>query len=602
MSHKSAGSSEGSQMLSDLDGIQRFLERQKQLISDAATFDKMVDNQVKVWMNRLRSCKITAIEATQLSEALANGPWKKDQLDTFGKVLCEQMEEHVELKGNKGNKRPSQVVKAFAAYFTANDMELMADSKKHNNTKLELLADKCVNLGLHLPTEKVATHIVKSAVDCSLDEVYHSLHACMVSVILDTCWPLVHCLHMLSLHHELTLAICQTLSGGMKSEDSATFYKLVREFKDMLRSKIKHLEKVPLMQTFPDSPFDLPKEVFDRVFPPDNQPVQECTASLGMSAGLPSRKSHGSVKGKRKQSFPETMSTAMEEAPNMMMQMMSMFQMMMMQQQGMSADSLGLEVFANKRPKKAPKAIMDKPAEEPGDNDAAEGPRASTSSPPTTTPRQSAPQKTPESAQSTPPAPAKQLFATSPEGTKSPEDYVANLQAALKSREKSKAQQKKDNRQDDEEEEPVRKKPAAKAKSIAKKTEEEKESKEVDSASVKKTAAKAKAAAKSAPKASAGKAKPKAAVKSAAAEPPREGASELPNPPVPWNGTFFWLEGKVHRNPAATCWRVFINKSDRNDKKVKFGDDEIASFHKALRLIEDGIALRKRAEVAENVD
>ena len=151
------------------------------------------------------------------------------------------------------------------------------------------------------------------------------------------------------------------------------------------------------------------------------------------------------------------MSTAMEEAPNMMMQMMSMFQMMMMQQQGMSADSLGLEVFANKRPKKAPKAIMDKPAEEPGDNDAAEGPRASTSSPPTTTPRQSAPQKTPESAQSTPPAPAKQLFATSPEGTKSPEDYVANLQAALKSREKSKAQQKKDNRQDDEEEEPVRK-------------------------------------------------------------------------------------------------------------------------------------------------
>ena len=160
----------------------------------------------------------------------------------------------------------------------------MADSKKHNNTKLELLANKCVNLGLHLPTEKVATHIVKSAVDCSLDEVYHSLHACMVSVILDTCWPLVHCLHMLSLHHELTLAICQTLSGGMKSEDSATFYKLVREFKDMLRSKIKHLEKVPLMQTFPDSPFDLPKEVFDRVF---LQTTNRCKNALPALECLP---------------------------------------------------------------------------------------------------------------------------------------------------------------------------------------------------------------------------------------------------------------------------------------------------------------------------
>jgi hypothetical protein len=39
---------------------------------------------------------------------------------------------------------------------------------------------------------------------------------------------------------------------------------------------------------------------------------------------------------------------------------------------------------------------------------------------------------------------------------------------------------------------------------------------------------------------------------------------------------------------------VFIYKSDRNDKKVKFGDDDVASFHKALRLIEDGIALETR--------
>ena len=405
------------------------------------------------------------------------------------------------------------------------------------------------------------------------------------------------------------MAICQTLSGGMKSDDSKTFYMQVKQFKDMLRSKIKHLEKVPLMQTFPDNPFDIPQEVFNRVFPPDDQPVQECTASLGMSAGLPSRKSHGSVKEKRKQSFPETMSTAMGENP-MMMQMMSMLQMMMMHREGTGPDSIGLEVFANKRAKKAPKAIMDKPAEEPGndpgDNDAAERPQASTAgvdrSPPTTTPRQSAPQKTPGSAQSTPPA--KQLFATSPEGTKSPEEYVADLQAALKSREKSKVQQKQDNKQDDEESGPVMKKPAAKAKSIPKKTEEDKGSKEGDIPSVKKTAAKTKAGAKSAPKAS-GKAKPKAAAKTAAAEsvePPKEGASELPNPPVPWNGTFFWLEGKVHRNPAATCWRVFIDKKDRNDKKVKFGDDEVASFHKALRLIEEGTALRKRAEVAENVD
>ena len=51
----------------------------------------------------------------------------------------------------------------------------------------------------------------------------------------------------------------------MKSEDSKTFYRQVVEFKGMLRSKIKHLEKVPLMKTFPDNPHDLPEEVFNRV-------------------------------------------------------------------------------------------------------------------------------------------------------------------------------------------------------------------------------------------------------------------------------------------------------------------------------------------------
>ena len=205
MSAQSAGSTDGSQMLSDLHGVQGFLQQQKRLISDAATFDKMIDNQVKVWMNRLRSCKITAIEATQLSEALASGPWKPDQLETFGKVLCEQMEDHVESMGSKGNKRPSQVIKAFAAYFTTSDMEILADSKKHNNTKLELLADKCVHMGLHLPTEKTATHIVKSAVDCSLDEINHSLVTVVLSSCFHngdiTCWPLVY---------ELTVFFCQT--------------------------------------------------------------------------------------------------------------------------------------------------------------------------------------------------------------------------------------------------------------------------------------------------------------------------------------------------------------------------------------------------------
>ena len=389
----------------------------------------------------------------------------------------------------------------------------------------------------------------------------------------------------------------------MKSEDSKTFYRQVVEFKGMLRSKIKHLEKVPLMKTFPDNPHDLPEEVFNRVFPEDLQPVQDCTATLGLSAGLPSRKSHGSVKEKRKQPLPETMAAAMPEGAGMMQMMWQMLNMM--QHQNTSADPLGLEVFASKR-RKAPKAIMDKENEDAANDPAAGGISSSTAmvpkSPPTTTPRLSAPEKSPESTQSTPPAPEKKAFVTSPEGTKGPEEYVADLQAALKSREKSRTAMKQDDTQDDEGDVLVMKKPAAKAKSTAKKKEEDKESKEVDIAAVKKIAAKPKTGAKSAPQASASKgkakAKPKATDKSEdakSAEAPMEDGSELPPPPVPWNGTFFWKGGKIHKNPKSTSWRCFVSCSDRNDFKIKFGDDETASFHRALRLIEEKAALRQKA-------
>ena len=161
---------------------------------------------------------------------------------------------------------------------------------------------------------------------------------------------------------------------------------------------------------------------------------------------------------------------------------------------------------------------------------------------------------------------------------------------------------KQDDTQDDEGDVLVMKKPAAKAKSAAKKKEEDKESKEVDIAAVKKIAAKPKTGAKSAPQASASKgkakAKPKATDKSEdakSAEAPMEDGSELPPPPVPWNGTFFWKGGKIHKNPKSTSWRCFVSCSDRNDFKIKFGDDETASFHRALRLIEEKAALRQKA-------
>ena len=61
---------------------------------------------------------------------------------------------------------------------------------------------------------------------------------------------------------------------------------------------------------------------------------------------------------------------------------------------------------------------------------------------------------------------------------------------------------------------------------------------------------------------------------------------KVPGPPMAGEGTFFWKDGKIHRSDRAQCWRVFICKSDRVDKKVPWCGDETASFRRALRLIE----------------
>ena len=61
-----------------------------------------------------------------------------------------------------------------------------------------------------------------------------------------------------------------------------------------------------------------------------------------------------------------------------------------------------------------------------------------------------------------------------------------------------------------------------------------------------------------------------------------------PSHPKPGGGTFHYKNGKIHRNDRSSCWLVFINKSDRCDKKVLFKGDEVSSFRKALAMIEAG--------------
>lgn len=67
-----------------------------------------------------------------------------------------------------------------------------------------------------------------------------------------------------------------------------------------------------------------------------------------------------------------------------------------------------------------------------------------------------------------------------------------------------------------------------------------------------------------------------------------QSSAKIPAPPQSGDGTSHWKGGKIHRSDRARCWRVFIKSTDRNDKKVLWHDDEVASFKRALSIIEQG--------------
>lgn len=48
--------------------------------------------------------------------------------------------------------------------------------------------------------------------------------------------------------------------------DAPETLKMLNEFKQQLKAKVKHMEKKSLLVQFPDDPEKLPKEIYDRVF------------------------------------------------------------------------------------------------------------------------------------------------------------------------------------------------------------------------------------------------------------------------------------------------------------------------------------------------
>ena len=560
----------GEVLCDDLRHIQGYLTGQKKRISQDK-FEKLMSNQMAAWIKRIEETELSPQEAVAVGELLSEGPWLDEHHESFATAMSLKMEGLAAGK-RKVSKRPSQELAVFANYLTEKDVLFLSDPDEHNINKVQRLVDKCFDLGLHLPSENCIKGIIKTAIDC-----------------------------------------------GLQAKDGPAELKQVQDFKTQLRKKIKHIEKRQLITTFPDKPEGLPKTLFDKVY---NDDLPSPPKTAGQSSGsVVARKSHKSVKGKL---FDENsmggMMQFLTSNPNMnqmgvnpMMLMMAGMQQMMQQQgdtSGMFGGNAGLKIYPNK--KKAAKALTDgKGTDSQGtDSQDSQGLFLQLEDGQEESPMEDEGQveqkESPPSENKNTPAEKKQVFhLPEPEKpSRSPGDYVKIFKDSVKKRERSRAEALKEDKAEDDDQVSTKKRPRNTSDEDAlKETKKKKENANADCKPETKSKQKAKPKEKAAGKKTSDdekddsepktKPKKKAAPKKAPAQPKeRKDLGPKPNPPEPWNGTFFWGSGKIHKNPSAACWRVFIKCGDRKDKKVKLGDDHTASFHRALELIEEGMAER----------
>ena len=140
-----------------------FLEGQSRLL-DGPGLAAVQEQQCRVWVARLQNGGLSPQESAAVAGLIADGPWLPAQKQKLGEALAASL-----ATSKPGARRRLQTVVGFGSYLTDGDMQFLAGDS-HALHKLELLATRCVRLGIHLPSETTSRHIVACAVDSASRE------------------------------------------------------------------------------------------------------------------------------------------------------------------------------------------------------------------------------------------------------------------------------------------------------------------------------------------------------------------------------------------------------------------------------------------------
>ena len=485
-----AMASTASKLKADLQHMHTYLHTQQRVVHEE-TFSAMQAAQACNFARRFEvaSGQLSLADASDLSAVLQAGPWSQAQKQQLASCLDKAVE--AEGAGRRA-RRPSQTIKGFAVYLTESDLEALKNPNNHACLKIQVAVDRCFAIGLHLPSEPAAAHIVATL-------------------------------------HDL----------GLLARDGPTQLRYVQEFKTQLRAKIKHAPQsaVHLIQ-YPASPEELPQPLWAASYANEGPNKQGGNAGL-LPGNFPARKSNRACKNKAGSAGEEQqgMSDFMQR---MCTTFMEAFAGGMSGASPASCGLNGLQVFQQQKKNKAlpapapfAAAALADQASSPSQDLQGMGSKAADAG---------AVLKQDLFDLPAAPLPATNDLAKAEE--KQPQGQFGVMADAFQARELSKKH-------------PPSGKPKAKAKGKAK----------------------AKPVAKDA-----GKTPTKKGLPKAKASP--KSAAKLPRPPKKGEGTMFWKEGKIHRSDRDGCWRVFVHRSNRVDKKVYWKGDEASAWKRALDMIE----------------
>ena len=157
----------GAKLLKALGETQEYLSGQKRLVDDTS-FAPIVEQQSVVWGKQLSEQALPAVEARQISDLLAGGPWTSAQKATLAQKLNEGVSRGMSMAPSR---RENQKVQSFEHYFSEKDLEVLKNASQSVAMKCDQIASRLFRLGLHLPSEQTLRCVLQTAVACGAFEV-----------------------------------------------------------------------------------------------------------------------------------------------------------------------------------------------------------------------------------------------------------------------------------------------------------------------------------------------------------------------------------------------------------------------------------------------